>query len=605
MGAPSLLLGQTQLSEECATISTVDPSAPKSHAHSVTTAKSATGITPPTATMSPLKSLEDRVIKNHQTANFLIAQKPQTPVNVTRLHNLLRDHPNKSFVSALINGLHNGFRIGYNGPRYPKKADNLPSAAEHPHVIEANLLDEVCLGRLAGPFESPPFSNFQIHPLGLVPKKNSNKWRTIFHLSYPKGSPESLNANIPIEEFTLQYIWVDDAIALVLEHGPGCFMTKTDIQSAFRIIPIHPIDWELLGMSWKGRYYFDKALPFGLRSAPFLFNQLSDALEWLVRNHLHIPSIIHILDDFFIVQPPPSSLCATALCKVLTLFTELNIPLAPNKTFRPTQVLEFMGITLDSVLMQARLPEDKLDNARVMLSSWSSRKWCFLRDLQSLIGTLQFACRVISPGRPFMQRIINFTRGLSNFNHRIRLNNEFRKDILMWQLFLDNWNGVSFFLPPYTVTSPHIHLYTDAAGATGYGAFFDNMWFQGSWLPSQKLNPDSGISIAWQELYPIYLACMVWTPFWANKRICFHCDNQATVAILSAKSSKIPRIMNLIRLITFQTLKFNFTFTAKHVPGIDNSIADSLSRFQMTRFRLLAPDASPVPCPIPPSLTKV
>ena len=136
-------------------------------------------------------------------------------------------------------------------------------------------------------------------------------------------------------------------ISLVLEHGPGCFMTKTDIQSAFRIIPVHPDDWELLGMSWKGLFFFDKALPFGLRSAPYLFNQLSDALEWLVKTHLNIPSIIHILDDFFIAQPLPFSRCATALCQVLTLFEELNIPLAPKKTFRPTQCLEFMGITLD------------------------------------------------------------------------------------------------------------------------------------------------------------------------------------------------------------------------------------------------------------------
>ena len=382
-------------------------------------------------------------------------------------------------------------------------------------------------------------------------------------------------------------------------------MTKTDIQSAFRIIPVHPGDWELLGMSWKGRYYFDKALPFGLRSAPFLFNQLADALEWLVRQHLNIPSIIHILDDFFIVQPAPSSLCATALCRVLTLFEELNIPLAPQKTFRPTQVLEFMGITLDSVNMQARLPEDKLSNARSLLADWSSKRVCRLQDLQSLIGTLQFACRVISPGRPFMQRIINLTRGCARPKRIIFLTQEFRKDILMWQFFLDHWNGVSLFLPPYTESSPQIHLYTDAAGAVGYGAFFDNQWFQGKWLPSHQLNPSTGISITWQELYPIYLACMIWGPHWANRRICFHCDNQAVVAVLSAKSSKIPRIMNLVRLITFQTLKFNFTFTAKHVPGVDNGIADSLSRFQMPRFHQLAPDASPVPCPIPPFLTKV
>ena len=59
--------------------------------------------------------------------------------------------------------------------------------------------------------------------------------------------------------------------------------------------------------------------------------------------------------------------------------------------------------------------------------------------------------------------------------------------------------------------------------------------------------------------------------------------------------------MDLVRAITILTLVHNFTFTAKHIPGLDNSIADSLSRFQMDRFHLLAPNASPTPYTIPPS----
>lgn len=255
--------------------------------------------------------------------------------------------------------------------------------------------------------------------------------------------------------------------------------------------------------------------------------------------------------------------------------------------------------------MQARLPEDKLTRTRDMLSTWSSRKTCSLQDLQSLIGTLHFACMVISPGHPFLQHIINLTRRVPETRLFIHLNHEFRLDISMWQIFLNYWNGVSLFLPPFTEFSPQIRLYTDAAGSIGYGAFFQNKWFQGTWAPQHHLHPATGISLTWQELYPIYLACKLWAPHWANRRICFHCDNQAAVVVLSTKSSKVPCIMTLVRLITLQTLRFNFTFTAKHVPGIDNSIADSLSCFQMSRFRLPAPDALPSPCPIPHFLTQV
>ena len=100
---------------------------------------------------------------------------------------------------------------------------------------------------------------------------------------------------------------------------------------------------------------------------------------------------------------------------------------------------------------------------------------------------------------------------------------------------------------------------------------------------------------------------MIWAPLWANRRICFYCDNQAAIAILSAKSSKIPRVMNLVWLITFQTLSFNFTFTARyrHIPQVNNVIADSLSCFQTSMCFLLAPDAVPAPCcPIPTFFSK-
>ena len=147
----------------------------------------------------------------------------------------------------------------------------------------------------------------------------------------------------------------------------GIFMSKLDIKSAFRNIPVHPSDWELLGMKWNGLYYFDTVLPFGLRSAPFLFDQFSCMIEWIIKAKLGIPDVIHILDDFFFVTKPPWSNCLTALCNILCLFTELDVPIAPGKTFAPTTCLEFMGILLDSNKMEARLPLDKLTRAKEAL----------------------------------------------------------------------------------------------------------------------------------------------------------------------------------------------------------------------------------------------
>ena len=134
--------------------------------------------------------------------------------------------------------------------------------------------------------------------------------------------------------------------------GPGCYTGKTDIESAFLLIPVHPNDWELLGMFWNGQYYFDKVLPFGLRSAPYIFNQLSDAIEWILLNKCSISFVCHILDDFFIVEPPChtpplDSLCQASLSSMILTFKNLNIPISAAKTEGPSQIIQFMGIILD------------------------------------------------------------------------------------------------------------------------------------------------------------------------------------------------------------------------------------------------------------------
>ncbi len=242
----------------------------------------------------------------------------------------------------------------------------------------------------------------------------------------------------------MQYINIDDAIAALIRLGRGTYLAKTDVESALRQLPVHPDDWELLGMYWNNSYYFDKVLPFGLRSAPKIFNQLSDALEWILLNKCFISYVGHILDDFLIMEPPAkigasSHACQASLSSMLLTFTTLGVPIAEQKTEGPSQVIEFLGITLDSQKMEARLPADKLSRLSTDLNSWQTKTSATLQELQSLIGTLNFACKVIAPGRAFLQRI-NLTRG-----------------------------GSKPHLNSFWENSTTLSLYTDASGTLGFG----------------------------------------------------------------------------------------------------------------------------------------
>ncbi|CAB4014711.1 uncharacterized protein LOC110254160 [Paramuricea clavata] len=297
--------------------------------------------------------------------------------------------------------------------------------------------------------------------------------------------------------------------------------------------------------------------------------------------------------------PPHYSTCQQSLTAMMLTFKNLNIPLAPGKTQGPATVLEFMGIILDSVRMEARLPDDKIERLRAVFNTFQKRRSCTLKELQSLIGTLNFACKVIPPGRPYLQRMIELTRNIRQPHHHIKLSAGFFKDLEMWKQFIVNWNGASFFLSSAWENSECLQLHTDASGVLGYGGIFGGKWFQGKWEPHQQLGQPEISSIAWQELFAIVVACHIWGEALQNKRIILNCDNESVVNIINSKRSRISRVMDFLRHLTLLTLKYNIYLRAKHIPGKYNEIADSLSRFQFQRFRLLMPQADVNPQKIP------
>ena len=91
----------------------------------------------------------------------------------------------------------------------------------------------------------------------------------------------------------------------------------------------------------------------------------------------------------------------------------IGVPLAPEKAMDPPTYLPFLGIDLDTVNMVACLPDDQLKNVSDLLSQFLHRDKVQLKELQSLIGVLNFGCTVIVPGRAFLRRLIDLTVGVT------------------------------------------------------------------------------------------------------------------------------------------------------------------------------------------------
>ena len=205
-------------------------------------------------------------------------------------------------------------------------------------------------------------ASIHVNRFGLVPKgHNQRQWRLIVDLAFPKGA--SVNDGIEPEVCAVQYTSVDVACRRIVALGRGTIMAKFDVQGAFRMFPVHPHDRWLLGMCWEGRTYVGKVLPFGLRSAPKIYNSVADALMWVLKSRDGVDGI-HYLDDFLVFGEPSSPKCAADLGRALARCVTLGVPVAPGKTEGPETRLVFLGIEIDSVVMSLSLPQAKLERLR-------------------------------------------------------------------------------------------------------------------------------------------------------------------------------------------------------------------------------------------------
>ena len=187
-----------------------------------------------------------------------------------------------------------------------------------------------------------------------------------------------------------------------------------------------------------------------------------------------------------------------------------------------TTTLTFAGIELDSIKSEARLPSAKIAKCVETIEAFLKRKKVQLRELQSLIGLLNFATSVITPGTAFLRRFYDLTQGVTNPHHFIRLRSEAKADLRVWLAFLFSFNGVYFFRNEIWENSIKLKLFTDAAGSIGFGAIFGNAWCYGRW-PDHWLHRN----IAILEFYPIVLSLCLWGNKMRNHSILFFTDNEA------------------------------------------------------------------------------
>ena len=348
-------------------------------------------------------------------------------------------------VNYIIDGLRNGFDIGFTGQGTESRPNNLKSAQQNKDAVQQAINKEISRGHTAGPFPDPPFTQTHCSPIGSAPKKDGSV-RLIMDLSQPHGT--SINDGISKDQFSCEYSHFDEATDLVNKDGPGSLMCKLDIQHAYRLLPVRPDQWHHLCYYWEGNYYVDLVLPFGLRSSGAIFNQFAKLIRWIIQHHYGVSDIINYSDDFFAVVGKVEAVASEKLRTIISAFNDMGIPLAAEKIEGPCTYIIYLGIAINSIDMTIEITPERYQDCMDLLLNWNDRRTCTKRQMKSLIGKLGFVSKVVRPGRMFFRRLIDLSTTVGLLHHHITINKESRADIQWWLDFLPHWTASSMIPPP-------------------------------------------------------------------------------------------------------------------------------------------------------------
>ena len=322
------------------------------------------------------------------------------------LSDLLADYEDRWILDTL--------RYGWLIDRDPEKplemgGINHKGATEHEKHIDDYIEREIAPGAMIGPFECIPFkSQVAISPLSTRAKKDSEQRRIVMDCSWPIGF--SLNDGLDKDMYlnqsiTLKYPTIDMLARRVYELNKttsDVWLFREDLDRAFRQFYACPSLVPLLGFKWRGQYYFDLVLMMGCKIAPYIC-QKSTSMITYIHNNMGF-YLLNYVDDF--VGAELGHRIQKSHTALIRLLHNIGMQRSEKKSIPLTQIIEFVGNLINTVdMMLGVTPQRKIDVLRE-LETWRYRKFCTRRQLESLIGKLQFMSNVVRPGRLFVSRLL-------------------------------------------------------------------------------------------------------------------------------------------------------------------------------------------------------
>ncbi|KZT42580.1 DNA/RNA polymerase, partial [Sistotremastrum suecicum HHB10207 ss-3] len=536
---------------------------------------------------------------NNTTHMHTISSNPHlfkivTPINVDHFEELLAEHPNRPLVDSACKGLREGFWPFAETDEYhsdlPIENENHPLTAEKLAFLREQRDTEINADRFSLPF-STLLPGMHVSALGAVPKPHSEKLRLITDQS---RGPLALNSWISSESASVRYDTLRDLAIVLREYRkaePHQVFTlwKSDVASAFRLIPMHPL-WQIRQViKIDETYHVDRCMVFGNRAAPRIWCTIAGLLAWIGIYKRKIRILQHYMDDYWSIErndlliPYRSygDLRPHTQVQFLSLLDYCGFPHEQRKQIYGTSLL-IIGFIVDTNAMTITMPpESKTDLiAAIEAFRLAPSRMHPLRDWQRLLGWMNWALNVYPLARPALQSSYEKIAGKSHQHAMIYLNAAVKQDLTWFADYIASSSGINLITADlWDIGDAEDIFYCDAS-LSGLGFWSPNRLI-GAYCILPSL-PTTSHSIFYNETLSVvsalqFIADHMLPASGRPRPTLIYTDSMNTVEIFSALnplSYMRPLVMRAISLAD----QSNISLRVLHIQGIQNTIADALSR---------------------------
>ena len=463
-----------------------------------------------------------------------------------------------------------------------KPPKNQKGVEEYPEQVREYIKKELEQGSIIGPFAKNPFGkSARFLPLDTRPKKNSHERRIILNLSYPfqAGSVnESINKEVyaGTEDMELRYPSVDNLAQIVRRKGKKARIFIRNLWKAYRQLWMCAGSIHLLGWCFENKFYFDVMFSMGSKSAAFCCQKTTSAITYIFGENGY--DSVNYLDNLQAAEM--DSRGDEAYDCLGWILSTIGIKELTKKATPPVYIAVFLGILFNTISMTLQITPDRLAEIKILLENWMTKQSATLKEMQSLLGKLNFAASTVRSGRIFVSRLINVLSSFPKHGRR-KVSREIRKDIEWWLYFMEDFDGITI-MPQINWDAPDTVFSSDANLTTCGGHSYNTVFYKRfpAWLLAR-----SDISINEKELITVVVALKLWRNNITNRNILACCDNQVSVEVVNSGKARNRFTQACLHEICFILVKSNAVLKLVHISSESNRIADCLSRWEETSKR--------------------